>query len=81
MAKPSTTPPIAPPVANTPGAAKLGGTVGSALGVLVVVMAPKIFEGFTLDPTEASLRTAALGIIFGFGMQYVPRPKVGGSIP
>ncbi len=81
MAKPDATPPMTSPTANTPGAAKLGGTVGSALGVLVVVMAPKIFEGFTLDATEASLLTAALGIIFGFGMQYVPKPKVGGSIP
>ena len=60
---------------NTPGAAKIGGGVGGAVGVLVVVMAPKMFEGFTLDATEASLLTAALGVIFSFGMQYVPRPK------
>ena len=60
---------------NTPGAAKLGGSVGAALGVIVVLMGPKIFPGFTLDATEASLLTAALGVIFSFGMQYVPRPK------
>jgi len=65
---------------NTPGTAKFGGTVGAAIGVLVVVMAPKMLDGFVLDATEASLLTAALGTIFSFGMQYVPRPA-GGPIP
>ena len=60
---------------NTAGAAKLGGSVGAALGVLVVLMAPKIFPALILTATEASLLTAALGVIFSFGMQYVPRPK------
>ncbi len=66
---------------NTAGSAKFGGGVGGALGVLTVVMAPKMFDGFALDATEASLLTAALGVIFSFGMQYVPKPKSGGSIP
>ena len=51
-----------------------GGTVGGALGVVVVVMAPKLTE-LTLDATEASLMTAALGIIFSYLVRYLPKPK------
>ena len=60
---------------NTPGAAKFGGSVGAALGVIVVVLGPKYIPGFVLGPTEASLLTAAFGVVFSFGMQYVPKPK------
>lgn len=59
-------------------ATAVGGGVGGAIGVLVVVMVPKLSE-LTLDATEASMLTAALGIIFSFGMSYIPKP--GGSIP
>ncbi len=65
---------MAKETSNTPGMAKVGGGIGGALGVLTVVMAPKIFDGFVLDATEASLLTASLGVIFSFGMQYLPKP-------
>ena len=50
-----------------------GGTIGSALGVVAVVMAPKL-TALTLDATEASLMTAALGIIFSYLVRYLPKP-------
>lgn len=61
-------------------ATTFGGGVGGALGVIVVVMTPKIFTGFTFDATEASIMTAALGAVFAWGIRYIPKPK-NGSIP
>ncbi len=79
MPKPDAQPAIAAKPVPTHKATAIGGGVGGAIGILVVVMAPKLFEGFTLDATEASMLTAALGVIFSFGMSYVPKP--GSSIP
>ncbi len=79
MPKPDAQPAITAKPQPSHRATAVGGGVGGAIGVIIVVMAPKMFTGFTLDATEASLLTASLGIIFSFGMQYVPKP--GGSIP
>ena len=79
MPKPDKQPIIVAKPLPSHRATAVGGGVGGAIGVLVVVMAPKLFTDFTLDATEASLLTAALGVIFSFGMQYVPKP--GSSIP
>ena len=79
MPKPDKQPDIVAKPLPTHRATAVSGGVGGAIGVIIVVMSPKLFTGFTLDATEASLLTASLGIIFSFGMQYVPRP--GGSIP
>ncbi len=57
---------------NTAGAAKFGGGVGGAIGVLVVLFMPPSFYQFTAE--SAAVATAAFGVIFSFGMQYVPKP-------
>ncbi len=51
-----------------------GGGVGGALGVIAVVMIPKLSE-LTFDATEASLMTASLGIFFSFLVRFLPKPK------
>ena len=53
--------------------AVVGGGVGSALGVIFVVMMPKLTE-LTLDATEASLMTAAMGTLFAWLVRYLPKP-------
>ncbi len=57
---------------DTAGAAKLGGGVGGALGVLVVLFMPPAVYQFTAE--SAAVGTAAFGVIFSFVMQYVPKP-------
>ena len=50
----------------------MGGGVGSALGVIVVVFLPKF--GVLLDATEASLLTAAFGTVLAWAMRFLPKP-------
>lgn len=61
---------------NRPGRAAtgVGGGVGGALGVIAVVMTPKLTE-LTLDATEASLMTAALGMLFSWLVRFLPQPR------
>ena len=54
--------------------AVVGGGIGSALGVIVVVMAPKM-TSLVLDATEASLMTAALGVVFAWLVRFLPKPR------
>ena len=49
------------------------GTVGGALGILVVLFMPA--SVFVFDATTAAVATAAFGIIFSYGMQFAPKPK------
>ncbi len=57
---------------DTAGSAKFGGGVGGALGVLTVLFLPPTVYQFTAE--SAAVATAAFGILFSFGMQYVPKP-------
>lgn len=59
---------------TTPNRTFVGGSIGSALGVMVVVMAPKLSE-VTWSTDDATLMTAALGIFFGWVVRYLPMPK------
>jgi len=53
--------------------AVMGGGVGAALGVVVVVFLPKF--GVELDATEASMLTAAFGTIFAWAIRhFLPTP-------
>lgn len=54
--------------------AVVGGGIGSALGVIAVVMLPKL-TALTFDATEASMMTAALGIVFAWLVRYLPKPS------
>ena len=59
---------------TTPNRTLSGGGAGSALGVILVVMAPKFSEiVFTVE--EASIMTAALGTIFAWLVRYIPQPR------
>ena len=48
------------------------GTVGAAIGVLVVLFMPETVIIFT--PETAATATAALGVVFGWGMAFIPKP-------
>ncbi len=50
----------------------VGGGVGGALGVLVTLFMPESVYVFT--PETASVATAAFGIIFSYGMRWLPAP-------
>ena len=50
-----------------------GATVGSALGVVVVMFLPKLMD-ITFVANEAAMLTAALGIIFTGVLAYFPKP-------
>ncbi len=56
--------------------AVMGGGAGSALGVIVVMFLPKLTD-ITLDATEASLLTAAFGVVFSWLIRYLPKPRGG----
>jgi hypothetical protein len=58
---------------TTPNRTVVGGGVGSALGVIAVVMVPKVSE-ITWSAEEAALMTAALGALFAWLVRYLPRP-------
>ncbi len=49
-----------------------GGTVGGAIGVLVVMFMPSDWYVFT--PDTASVATLAFGTIFSYVMRYLPKP-------
>ncbi len=51
----------------------VSGGVGGALGVILVIMAPKFTET-TFSAEEASMMTAALGVLFGWLMRFLPKP-------
>jgi len=57
----------------TQNKAVVGGGVGSALAVVFVVMMPR-FTALTLSPEEVSILTAALGVIFGYVVRFLPKP-------
>ncbi len=59
---------------NTPNRAVVGGGVGGAFGVAVVVMLPKLTE-ILFTANEAAIMTAALGAIFGWLVRYLPAPR------
>ena len=61
---------------TTPNRTVVSGGLGSALGVVAVVILPKFTE-LTFTPDEAALMTAALGIIFGWLVRYLPAPGGG----
>ena len=61
---------------TTPNRTFVGGGLGGALGVVAVVMLPK-FTALTFTPDEAAIMTAALGIIFGWLVRYLPAPRTG----
>lgn len=48
------------------------GGVGAALGVLIVLFMPASVVIFT--PETAATATAALGVIFGYLMAFLPKP-------
>jgi len=50
-----------------------GGTVGGAIGVLIVLFMPESVYVFT--PATAATATAALGIIASYGMGFMPKPS------
>jgi hypothetical protein len=50
-----------------------GGGIGGALGVIVVVMLPKLTT-LTWSAEEASMMTAALGVLFGWLVRFLPKP-------
>ncbi len=50
----------------------VGGGVGGALGVLAVIFMPPDWYVFT--PETASIATAAFGVIFSYGMRWLPAP-------
>ena len=50
----------------------VGGGVGGALGVLVTLFMPESWYVFT--PETASVATAAFGVIFSYGMRWLPAP-------
>jgi len=50
-----------------------GGTVGGAIGVLVVMFMPESVHVFT--PETASMATLAFGTIASYVMRYVPKPE------
>ncbi len=52
-----------------------GAALGSALGVVVVVFLPKIWETVVFTVEEGSMLTAAFGIIFTAAVAYLPKPK------
>ncbi len=51
----------------------VGGGVGGAIGVLAVLFMPDTWHIFT--PEEASMATAAIGIVFSYAMRYLPAPN------
>ena len=57
----------------TQNKAVTSGGIGAALGVALVVMLPKFTE-LVFSPEEASIMTAALGVIFGYLVRYLPQP-------
>ena len=57
----------------TPNKTVASGGIGAALGVALVVMLPK-FTDLVFSPEEASVMTAALGVIFGYLVRYLPKP-------
>ena len=59
---------------NKPTAVAVGGGVGGALGWLVV-LGVDIFSDVVLTPEQASGATAALSVVFGFAVRYLPEPK------
>lgn len=62
---------------TTPNRTFAGGGVGGALGVIVVMMLPK-FTTIILSPEEASMLTAASGIVLAWLIRYLPRPRASG---
>ena len=50
-----------------------GGTVGGAVGVLVVMFMPENVILFT--PEKAAMATLAFGTIFSWAMRFLPQPK------
>ncbi len=59
-----------------------GSGVGGALGVLVVIFMPSNCDvalnpgfGFCFSPETASMATAALGVVFGYLIRFLPKPK------
>lgn len=55
------------------GKTVVGGGVGGALGVLVVLFMPDSVHVFT--PETAAVATAAFGILFSHLVKYLPAPK------
>lgn len=62
---------------TTPNRTVAGGGVGGALGVSVVIMVPKFTE-IVFSADEASMLTAAFGIVFGWLIRYLPQPRASG---
>ena len=58
---------------TTPNRTVAGGGVGGAIGVIAVVMAPKLWD-ITWSVEEAALMTAALGALFAWLVRYAPQP-------
>ncbi len=58
---------------TTPNRTVVGGGIGSALGVIAVVMAPKVTD-IVWSAEEAALMTAALGALFAWLVRYLPSP-------
>lgn len=61
---------------TTPNRTVAGGGIGGALGVIAVVMAPKVTE-ITWSAEKAALMTAALGALFAWLVRYLPQPGAG----
>ncbi len=59
---------------TTPNRTFSASGVGGALGVIVVIMAPKIWD-VTWDVEDATMMTAALGALFAWLVRYLPQPK------
>ena len=62
---------------TTPNRTVAGGGVGGALGVIVVMMVPK-FSAVTFSADEASMLTAAFGIVLAWLIRYLPPPRGSG---
>ncbi len=56
-----------------PGTTVVGGGIGGALGVLVVLFMPSDVILFT--PEKAAMATAAFGILFSYLVRYLPAPR------
>ena len=57
-----------------PNKTAMAGGVGGALGVIVVVMAPKL-TSITWSAEEGTLMIAALGALFAGLVSYLPKPR------
>lgn len=53
-----------------------GAGVGSAIGVIIVVLVPEFTE-IEWTPEKAALMTAALGTVVAWAFRYLPKPRAG----